>query len=63
MIESVHSDDEPEGNGDDADGSRDHAVQLPISCCRGRGRNPFISLHLIGRRVQLQLAFWLPVSA
>jgi hypothetical protein len=55
MIESVHSDDEPEGNGDDADGSRDDTPQPPIICCRGFERHHFFSLHAYRQRVQLHL--------
>ena len=40
MIEPVHADDEPERDGDDADGPRDHAIQLPISRCRGGWMRP-----------------------
>lgn len=50
MIESVHADDEPKGNGDDADGSRDEAIHLPIFRWRGFLREHVVSLHLSRKR-------------
>lgn len=31
MVEALHADDGPKGNGGDTDGSSDHAVQLQLS--------------------------------
>ena len=55
MIEAVHTDDEPESNGNDADGTRNHTTQLPISLCRILRRSHFISLSLSRKRDQLGL--------
>jgi len=55
MIKTVHADDEPKGNGNDADGARNHATQLPISCRRGFGRSHVLSLPLSRMRDQLGL--------
>lgn len=57
MIKTVHADDEPESNGNDADGSRNHATQLPISRRRGFGRSHALSLPLSRKRDQLGLLF------
>ena len=55
MIESVHADNEPEGNGDDSDGSRDDTPKPPIICSRGFERHHFLSLHPRRQRDQSQL--------
>lgn len=55
MIESVHTDDESEGNGNDPDGSRDHTLEVPICCWSGFGRGHVLSLPLNRKRAQLQL--------
>ncbi len=55
MIKTVHADNEPESNGNDADGSRNHTTQLPISLCRILGRSHVLSLPLSRKRDQLGL--------
>ena len=52
MIESVHSDDKPKGNGDDADRSRNDAPQPPLIYWNVR-RQHVLSLQVRRERVQL----------
>lgn len=49
IIESVHADDKPESNGDNADGSRDATPQPPRICRCGFDQIHLLSLHLAMR--------------